>query len=240
MKKLIIIPAFNEAANIGKLLKELRTKMKDFDVVVINDGSMDETSAVCRKERTKVLDLPCNLGIGGAVQTGYQHGVSMGYDVIIQMDGDGQHDPEYLKALVAPVLTGEADIVIGSRFMEKQGYQSSFWRRGGIRFYTVLIRMLTGISVSDPTSGFRAVSREVAAYFAVSYPTDYPEPESIVSLNRLQYRIKEVPVRMRDRSGGKSSIRGVKTVYYMVKVTLAILIDLLKREHAEKRYVQGG
>lgn len=230
MKKLIIIPAYNEALNIASLLTELKNSYTNYDLLVINDGSVDETSSICRRAGVEVLDLPINLGIGGAMQTGYRYGCLHQYDVVIQMDGDGQHDPSDLETLVEPILQGNADLVIGSRYIRKEGFQSSFWRRIGIRFYSYLIKQITGQKFSDPTSGYRAASKEAVAYFAESYPVDYPEPESIVALLRLQYRLMEIPVRMRKRMDGVSSINGVKSLYYMTKVTMAILIDQLKKE----------
>jgi glycosyltransferase involved in cell wall biosynthesis len=228
IKKLIIIPAFNEEHSIASLLRELRDYCSGFDVLVINDGSEDGTSRICRSEGYNVLDLPINLGIGGAVQTGYIYAVQEDYDIVVQMDGDGQHDPRDVPYLVEPILSGNVDMVIGSRFINNEGYQSSHWRRLGIRFYSRLIKGLTGKKIYDPTSGFRVVNREIVNYFAQVYPVDYPEPESIVTLFKLQYRIVELPVRMRKRVGGHSSIKGIKIIYYMMKVTLAILLGKVK------------
>lgn len=240
MKKLIIIPAYNEESCIASFLRKLKNNCYGFDVLVINDGSQDETSNICREEGFEVLDLPINLGIGGAVQTGYRYGVKNGYDVVVQMDGDGQHDPEYVQHLVAPILAGDVDMVIGSRFIIKEGYQSSCWRRVGIRFYSALIKYLTGRKIFDPTSGYRAVSQEIVKYFAQTYPVDYPEPETIVSLLRLNFRIAELPVTMRKRIGGNSSIKGMEILYYMIKVTLATIMVNYRYRKIRKNNPEHG
>lgn len=225
-KVLLIIPAFNESENIGPLIIALREQ--GIEALVVNDGSTDDTAAVCASAGANIVSLPCNLGIGGAVQTGYKYAHANGYDIAIQFDGDGQHRAEFVPALIAPLLAGEADLVIGSRYIEKQGFQSTFLRRAGIRYFSRLIRLITGRTVTDPTSGFRAVNRRIMGMFAAQYPTDYPEPESIVHVLRLGGRIVEIPVVMSERVAGHSSIHSLRSVYYMVKVSLAILIDALR------------
>ncbi|OWA36256.1 glycosyl transferase family 2 [Saccharibacillus sp. O16] len=225
-KILLIIPAFNERDNIGSLLLSLREQ--GLEALVINDGSTDDTAAVCASIGANIVSLPCNLGIGGAVQTGYKYAYTQGYDIAIQFDGDGQHRAEFVPDLIAPLLAGQADLSIGSRYIEKEGFQSTFLRRAGIRYFSRLIRLISGQTVTDPTSGFRAVNREIMAMFAQQYPTDYPEPESIVHVLRLGGRVTEVPVLMSERVGGRSSIRSFRSVYYMIKVSLAILIDALR------------
>lgn len=229
MRKLVIVPAYNEQENISRLLQKLQ-KISDFDVVVVNDCSQDTTYEICLENGVKVLNLPTNLGIGGAVQTGYKYAVQNNYDIAIQVDGDGQHDPQYLNFLIEPLMNQESDMVIGSRFINKQGFQSLMLRRFGIRFFSILIKIITRNRITDPTSGFRACNKEIIHYFAENYPSDYPEPESIVAVSRLGYRIKEQPIIMHERLGGVSSIRKLRTIYYMVKVTLAILIDSIKKE----------
>ncbi|QTH42331.1 glycosyltransferase family 2 protein [Cohnella sp. LGH] len=229
MKILIIIPAYNEQDNIQRLIANLqREKQLQYDLLIINDCSTDHTSQVMREMNVPVVDLPCNLGIGGAVQTGYKYAKQHGYDVAVQVDGDGQHNPRFIAKIVEPILKGEADFVIGSRYIEKEGFQSTALRRAGIYYFSKLIYLFTRHKITDPTSGFRACNAEIIDIFAKNYPIDYPEPESIVVLTRKKFRLKEVPVVMEERSAGISSIKSLKSAYYMIKVSLAILIDLLR------------
>jgi glycosyltransferase involved in cell wall biosynthesis len=231
-KILIIIPAFNEASSLAKLLEEIRVAVPEADRVVINDGSRDLTEETALKAGTLVATLPFNLGIGGAVQTGFQIAHDGGYDVAVQVDGDGQHDPAYIRDLIKPVLEGKLDLCVGSRFLKHPAgaFQSTFARRAGIRFFCRLLELLTGLYLTDPTSGFRATGKKLIGVFAGFYPVDFPEPEAIKIAKRFGSRIGEIPVRMRTRQGGHSSIRYFATFYYMVKVTFAILIDLLKKK----------
>lgn len=237
MKILVIIPAYNEEDNIVTVVENIKATMPDGDCIVVNDGSTDHTLDICRQKGIAVLNLPINLGIGGAVQLGYIYANRNGYDVAVQVDGDGQHDPRYLKHLIAQIARGDADLVIGSRFIEKQGFQSTFLRRLGIKFFHKLLRLCCGTNIIDTTSGFRACNKAVIDYFATHYPEDYPEPESIMTLKREGFRISEVPVVMAPRRGGISSINSLQPLYYMLKVTLAILIDRLK---PRKRNLQQG
>ena len=223
-KVLIIIPAYNEEKNLPKLTEKLEKMYPQYDYVVVNDGSVDHTKELCRKEGISVINLPVNLGIGGAVQTGYKYGSENGYDIVVQIDGDGQHDIAYLDKLLEPLRNNSADVVIGSRFIRKEGFQSSRLRRTGIVFLSRLIRLLTGIRVYDVTSGFRAVNRRFVEIYARDYPSDYPEPEAIVSAIMKGGRVLEVPVVMKERESGTSSINLVRSVYYMIKVTLAVLL----------------
>ena len=223
-KPLIIIPAYKEADNIEKLVNNIIENYPQYDYVIVNDGSKDDTRKICKRNGYQFLDLPINLGIGGAVQTGYKYAEREGYDIAIQIDGDGQHDVSQLDKVIAPLVQGEADIAIGSRFIEKEGFQSSSMRRFGIRFLSALIRLCTGKKILDVTSGYRAVNRRFIEIYAENYPSDYPEPEAIVAAVMHKGRIKEVPVIMKERQTGTSSIRSWKSVYYMVKVTLAIVI----------------
>lgn len=228
---LIIIPAFNESRVIGRLLLELRQAHPDYSIVVINDGSSDDTEQKAAETGTPVVTLPYNLGIGGAVQTGFQYALEHDFDVAVQLDGDAQHDPKYLAAIITPVLEGRYDLCIGSRFLaDEDGFKSTFTRRIGIRFFAGLLHWLTGVPLTDPTSGFRATGKNLIRHFAAYYPVDFPEPEAIQIARRLKMKIGEVPVKMRKRLGGISSIRSFKTVYYMIKVTLAILIDTMKKK----------
>ena len=224
MKKLIIIPAYNEEKSISPLLDELDEKYSDYDYVVINDCSKDATKEILKKRNANFLDLPVNLGIGGGVQSGYLYAMENGYDIAIQMDGDGQHLPEYLNAIVEPLEKGEADVTVGSRFVNNEGFQSSFLRRVGIKFLSTLIKILTGMEIKDVTSGFRAVNRKGIELFAQDYAQDYPEPEALVLGTVHGIRTLEVPVKMQERQGGTSSINGFKTVYYMIKVSLSLIM----------------
>lgn len=229
MKKLIIIPAYNEAENLVSLIAEIKNKAWEYDYVIINDGSTDNTRNVCQDNGFNTINLPVNLGIGGAVQTGYLYALVGGYDVAIQLDGDGQHDPGYLDALIRPIIEGVADLCIGSRFIENQGFQSSFTRRMGISWLNTMLRIVAHQKITDSTSGFRAANKKVIVYFASNYPYDYPEPETISDASRKSFRIVEIPVVMRERATGTSSIKLYKTIYYMTKVTMAILISRMKR-----------
>lgn len=231
-KVLVIIPAFNEGSVIFRLVREMKAKHPGVDLVVVNDGSIDNTTSEAERAGAAVAPLPYNLGIGGAVQTGFKIAFKEGYDVAVQLDGDAQHDPQYLPALLKPVLDGKLDLSIGSRFLSgKFGFKSTLIRRFGIRFFSWLLSRLSGVQLTDPTSGFRAVNRPLIELFAKDYPVDFPEPEAIQIAHRNGYRIGEVPVQMRKRLGGVSSIRYMATAYYMLKVTLAILIDTMKKKN---------
>ncbi|MGN0347387.1 MAG: glycosyltransferase family 2 protein [Lachnospiraceae bacterium] len=224
MKVLVIIPAFNEQECIEKTVENLKQEAPFADYIVVNDCSNDKTREILQKNHFSYIDLKLNLGIGGAVQSGYRYAQNHGYDIAIQMDGDGQHDPAYLKSLIAPIEKGEADITIGSRFIEKEGFQSSGMRRMGIRILNAIIFLCTGNKVTDCTSGFRAVNAKYIKMYAADYPIDYPEPEAIVYSLLQGAGIREVPVVMRQRAGGKSSIRPFHSFYYMFKVSLAMFL----------------
>lgn len=220
LRVLVIIPAYNESACILDTVRKI--KACGYDYVVVNDGSTDNTLAICRENGLNVLDLPQNLGIGGAVQAGHKYAQRFGYDVDVQVDGDGQHDPTFIPKLVELIEDG-ADLAIGSRFVEQtDGFQSTFMRRVGIRWLTFWIRLFTGRDVTDPTSGFRASGRRAIDLFCASYPADYPEPESIALAMKLGLDVREASVEMLERQGGKSSIGGLSSAYYMIKVSLAI------------------
>ena len=232
MKILLIIPAYNEEKNILKvcqIIEEYNKKNQDkkLDYVVINDGSKDNTKNILCQNNINHVDLVKNLGIGGAVQTGYKYALENNYDIAIQFDGDGQHDVNYVEKICKPILDGQADMVIGSRYLNKKEseFQSTFMRRFGSNIISFFIRIFCGKKITDPTSGFRAVNKEIIKEFAEDYPTEYPEPESEVSLLVNKYKIIEIPVSMNAREGGVSSIRFGKTVDYMAKVVMAIMID---------------
>ena len=228
MRKLIIIPAYNEEENIEKTVESILRDSTGFDYVVINDCSKDRTKQICEEKGYNVVNLPINLGIGGAVQTGYKYAVRNGYDMAVQVDGDGQHDPKFLAEMADYLEKNNLDMVIGSRFIEMEGFQSSGLRRIGIRFFTWLIKVMTGTKITDPTSGLRMIGKNVLQIFAEDYPKDYPEPESVVAILRRNMKVEEIPVIMREREGGVSSISMKKSVYYMIKVTLAIIIERIR------------
>lgn len=229
MKRLVIIPAYNEEANIEKTVHSIEKDAEEFDYIIINDCSTDRTGEICDKNHFNVIHLPVNLGIGGAVQTGYMYGIRKGYDMAVQVDGDGQHDSAFLNNMVEYMEKEKLDMAIGSRFIEKKGFQSSGMRRLGIRYFTCLIQLLTGEKITDPTSGLRMVNRDIMELFARDYPKDYPEPESVVAVLRMKKKVKEIPVVMKERTGGVSSISPGKSIYYMIKVTLAILIEWIRK-----------
>lgn len=233
-KILLIIPAYNEEENIlstYKTIVDYNTKHKtNYDIIVINDGSSDSTGLICRDNSIPCINLVQNLGIGGAVQTGYKYALENDYDIAIQYDGDGQHDVSYVKKLVKELKNGEADIVIGSRFTgQLDSFKSTRLRRVGINVISMLIKITTGIHITDPTSGFRAVNKNVIAHLSNTYPKEFPEPESIVALIRRGYIVKEVPVKMKERIGGVSSIRMWKSAYYMINVCFSIIVTSIKK-----------
>lgn len=227
LRILVIIPAFNESENIENVIQHLEETCPEVDYLVVNDCSQDNTADLLRDCHASYINLPVNLGIGGAVQAGYIYAMEHDYDVAIQMDGDGQHNPEYINQLVEPIRTGEADSVIGSRFINNEGFQSSGLRRFGINCLSFLIKMTCGLRIYDVTSGFRAVNKKYIRFFASEYAQDYPEPEAIVTSRIQGARIREVPVVMSERLGGTSSINGLKSAYYMIKVSISVLITRL-------------
>lgn len=224
MRVLVLIPAYNEEEAIVGFVHELERVCPSVDYIIINDCSRDHTLALCRKEGFPFLNLPVNLGIGGAMQTGYLYALEHNYDIAVQMDGDGQHNPADLQHLLEPIERGEADMTLGSRFVEQEGFQSTAVRRMGIRILRWALWVRTKGQILDPTSGYRAGNRKVIELFAHHYAQDYPEPESLVTVIKRNLKIREVPVVMRERAGGQSSINRVRSVYYMLKVTLAVLI----------------
>ena len=228
MKTLIIIPAYNEELNIENTINKLK-KYNDIskspvDYIIINDGSTDKTKEICKKNNYNVINLIHNLGIGGAVQTGYKYALENNYDIAIQFDGDGQHDEKYIKELVEEIGKG-ANFVIGSRFIGNLSkFKSSGTRRLGIKILSLLIKICSGEKIYDPTSGFRAADKKVIKLFASHYPTEYPEPESTTELIKRGLNVKEIPVEMHEREFGESSIKPLKSIYYMFSVCLSIII----------------
>jgi glycosyltransferase involved in cell wall biosynthesis len=238
-KIIIIIPAYNEKENIRNVILSLKEKRPDVDCVVINDASTDSTQKEAESTgQAYVIQLPANLGIGGAVQTGFKFAVENNYDYAVQFDGDGQHLPEELEKILSPVMQGECDACIGSRFLDDtdEGFKSSISRRFGIRFFKHLNKFLINQAISDSTSGFRAYNKKTIAFLARYYPTDYPEPETIVLLGKNNFIIKETSVLMQERQGGQSSISGFKPVYYMIKVSLAMLMAAIRKKIDRETY----
>lgn len=229
IKSIVIIPAYNEEKSIVKTVQDICEHAPEFDYVIINDCSTDQTLSVCRKHHLHVLNLPVNLGIGGAVQTGFLYAYKNGYDYAVQFDGDGQHDAQYLQKMRDYMIEQNADMLIGSRFLEKEGFQSTGMRRFGIRYFSALIKFLTGQKITDPTSGMRMINRDILAMYSESYPKDYPEPESVVAIINSGKKVMEYPVIMRKRMEGTSSISPLKSVYYMIKVSLAIFLEMLRK-----------
>jgi len=228
LKKLIIVPAHNEQANLKRTIQEIQQLTDDYHVLVIDDGSSDTSAEEARACGVEVVSLVFNLGIGGAVQTGLCYALENGFDVVIRIDADGQHDPASIKALLEPLMNKDADMAIGSRFLESlPTFQPGPMRLCGIHFLAGLISTLTGMKITDPTSGFCAWNTRAMTRFAEEYPIDFPEPESIVTAVRSGLKIREVPVRMRHRQAGVSSIHHLMSIYYMVKVTCAILIRMM-------------
>ena len=235
MKVLLIIPAYNEEENIlntCKSIQEYNKKAKQkLDYIVINDGSKDNTSYILKENKLNHIDLVHNLGIGGAVQTGYKYAYENNYDIAVQFDGDGQHDINYVQNIIEPIINKESDFVIGSRFIkkDKNNFNSTFTRRIGIKLISFFIKLVTKKKVYDTTSGFRAVNKNIIRDFSKSYPTEYPEPVSTTELLKKKYRMKEVSVKMNERIGGVSSIRAWKNIYYMINVVLSIIIVGMRR-----------
>lgn len=242
---LIVIPCYNEEASIRSVVAEVMLARQQtglaIDALVVNDCSTDGTLACLQTlPECQYLNLPVNLGIGGAMQAGYRYAVRHNYDIAVQLDGDGQHPAEELPKLLAPVLANEADVVIGSRFLEKAGFQSTAVRRLGIGYFRRLNRWLIGQTVFDSTSGFRAFNRRTLAIVDKYYPDEYPEPEAIVQFGLHQLRIREVPVQMRERQGGVSSINTGRAFYYMLKVTLGILFVYIRLRGRRNRLLTAG
>lgn len=223
----IIVPAFNEEQSIAAVLRHIRSIDRSLAIVVINDGSRDGTSRVARSAGVSVIDLPFNLGIGGAVQTGLKYARSHGYNVAVQVDADGQHDAAFIPVLLQ-ALAPHIDMVIGSRFMQKTDYEGTWLRRLGTRIFSWCIRLTSGYTIYDATSGFRAYGSRAIAFLADNYPIDFPEPESIVKLLRHGFVLREIPVEMKQRSGGSSSVTRLKAAYFMVSIVIAILLESIK------------
>jgi glycosyltransferase involved in cell wall biosynthesis len=229
MKILVIVPAYNEEGCIRGVIEDLRHNFPQGDVLVINDGSLDKTSEFAKGLGARVIDLPINLGIGGAMQTGFLHAVRGNYDAAIQFDGDGQHRADEIGRILDPWQLNGTDLVVGSRFLSEDGFTSSVQRRMGAKILSFVVSGLVGRRITDTTSGFRVYGRKAISFFSDIYPEDYPEVEALILAHKKGFRIEEVPARFQPRMAGKSSITTARAVYYMVKVMLAIFVDLLKR-----------
>ena len=228
MRRAAVVPAYNEAASIGVVVAEIQAADPELEVVVVDDGSTDGTATLAAGAGATVLRLPYNLGIGAAVQTGLQYACEHGFDVAVQIDADGQHDAAELERLLEPILAGRADIAVGTRFAGRRSYRASFARRLGIVLFARVVSLIVRQRVTDTTSGFRAMNRRGICLFAADYPHDYPEVEATVLVFRHRLRMVEVPVAMRRRENGRSSITAVRSLYYMGKVSLALFVGLLR------------
>jgi glycosyltransferase involved in cell wall biosynthesis len=227
LKCLVIMPAYNESGSVARVVNELREHLPEFDVLVIDDGSVDHTAHLVPRDAT-CISLPFNLGIGGAMQTGYKYAMLHGYDLAVQVDADGQHPPSEVRALVEQFLDAKADLLIGSRFIGEGTYKQTLTRMAGIRVLCGLIQLLTGRKVTDCTSGFRVASRRVIRAYAHWYPDDYPEPEVILLLLRAGFSIKEVPIHMEERTTGETSIPFTRGLFYVLKVGIALILDTMR------------
>lgn len=220
--------AYNEEKTIKAVIEEVRSELPDADILVVNDGSADRTGDILNEnDEIFRLHLPFNMGIGGAIWTGFNFFLQSDHEVLIRIDGDGQHPPTQARNLIGPILKREADCVIGSRFITREGYLSSLHRRGGIKLLNILTTFLLGQKITDNTSGFRAYSRQAISLLTEDYPFDYPEPIEVYLLHRKGFRIKEISVKMRERSGGISSISLLHSYYYLIKVLLTILVNFI-------------
>lgn len=228
MRILAVVPAYNEQDAISGVVADLKACPERVDVLVVDDGSSDETAARARAAGARVCTLPCNMGIGVAVQTGFMYAARHSYGVACQFDGDGQHMAGEIPRLVAPIVSGVADVVVGSRFLDMTSHRPPLVRRVGIVWLRGLINLLTGTRVSDVTSGFRAYNARAVSFLAEHYPAQFPEPESIVALHRHDFRIAEVAVEMRDREHGQSSIGPLKSLWYAVRVSLGVIVTRIR------------
>ncbi len=233
---LVIIPAFNEAEGIAAVIDRVRLVVPDADILVVNDGSRDETARRAEQAGAVVLSHTFNMGYGVTIQTGYKYAYAHGYEYLVQIDGDGQHDPSFIPGLLAPVRSGDVDFAIGSRFLWHDSYRPSFTRRLGILFFRKLVTVIIGRSITDPTSGFQAFNRSVIKFFSTDvFPCDYPDADMLITLNLAGFRIRELPVRMFANPSGKTMHSGIKPLYYMFKMCLSIVVTLLRNRQFYRR-----
>ncbi len=229
---LVIIPARNEASTLATVIAGIRAALPKADVLVMDDGSNDGTAQIARQAGAAIMDLPIHVGIGAAVQAGFLYAAARGYRCVLRSDGDGQHPAEEMRALLTPLLENQADVVTGSRYLARGGFVASPWRRLGSLLLAAQISLLIRQRITDPTSGFSAFNQRAIALFAAEYPPDYPEPEAIVALKRAGLRLREVPTRMRERQGGRSSITTLRSIYYMLKVLVAVWVSSMREPGA--------
>ncbi len=228
---IVIIPAYNEGSNIAEVIQRLHTCVPDVDILVINDGSIDRTARIVKESGAMVVSHPFNMGYGVTIQTGYKYAVEHGYDFLVQIDGDGQHDPACIPGLLEPLLAGEADFVLGSRFLDGKSYEPSLIRRLGMGFFRTLVCFVTGLPITDCTSGFQAFNRDVIRFFTRDiFPVDYPDADVLITLHRADFRIRELPVRMY-AAEGKSMHSGIKPLYYIFKMVLSIFVTLMRSKN---------
>ena len=233
---LVLIPAYNEAQTLGRTIAQVRQAVPEADLLVVNDGSRDATATVAAEAGAIVLSHSFNMGYGVTIQTGYKYAWEQGYGCLVQLDGDGQHDPTFIPQLLAPVLNGTTDFALGSRFLDQNSYRPSFSRRLGILFFRKLVSVLIGREITDPTSGYQAFNREVIHFFTKDiFPCDYPDADMLITLNLAGFRIREVPVRMFANATGASMHSGFKPLYYMFKMCLSILVTLLRNRKFYRR-----
>jgi hypothetical protein len=226
---LIIIPVFNEEATLRDVVLEIRRSLPHADILVVNDGSTDATETIAKSEGVLLLNHPYNMGIGATMQTGFLYASNRGYDIVAQIDGDGQHRADFLPSLIKPIVEKKCNLVIGSRYLLDGGFKSTLPRRLGMRFFSGLVWLFTGKKATDPTSGFRALDRKAIELFSEEYPSDYPEVEALISAHRQGLTFQEVETVMKHRQGGTSSIGILSALYYMVKVSLSISIGFFRR-----------
>lgn len=230
MKAIILIPAYNEEARIAEVVRDVHSAVPDYDILVVNDGSSDNTAAAAEAAGATVLSHPFNMGYGVTIQTGYKYAHAKGYDFLVQIDGDGQHDPSYIQRLLEPVISGKTDLALGSRFLEAGSYKPSLARKIGMAFFRKAVSWITGTSITDSTSGYQAFNREVIRFFTTEvFPCDYPDADVLITLHRAGFRMREVPVRMYPNVAGKSMHGGIKPFYYMFKMLLSIFVTLLRK-----------
>ena len=236
MKVIVVIPAYNEGARIVEVVKSVRRVVQDYDILVVNDGSKDNTAAAAEGAGATVVSHPFNMGYGVTIQTGYKYAYAKGYDFLAQIDGDGQHDPSYIPDLLGPVIAGETDFTIGSRFMEAESYEPSLARKAGMALFRKMVSWITGVRITDSTSGYQAFNREVIRFFTTEvFPVDYPDADMLITLHLAGFRIMELPVRMYSNVAGKSMHSGLKPLYYMFKMLLSIFVTLIRNKKLLRR-----
>lgn len=239
LKTLIIIPVYNEERSIGEVIDSAKKHYPEADILTVIDGATDNSSLIAKEKNIFVIDLPYNLGIGSAMQIGFQFAKLKNYDIAVQVDADGQHDPQFILDLIQALMNRGLDMVIGSRFYSDSNYRAPFARRLGIRLFSGILSMIVNQRVSDATSGFRAINKRTITLFSENYPEDYPEVESILLLYKLGFKFLEMSVKMSQRKGGRSSITPLKSVYYILKVMLSIFISLFRKEDHYGGYANG-